>query len=584
MSLLLSFLLAISPVVDSCTGCQEWLDSSNPLVYAANKDDCYFNSWRYFETNPLDKRLVVAARNDMSATFESLFNGACYKFEKGRIVEGRLANNLYVIDMAGNSLSSISRLLRMLRDNDSVSYFERIYEGESYSVVPNDVYLPGPSTSPAYWYEKIGLFNAWEISTGSSAKTVGFIDSGINGNHQDFLANLNTNLSHSFSDQSIQNALCDPVGHGSIVGGIIAGYGNNSTALCGTSWYADLVSIQANGPATNNPFGPSQGYHETTVTFANALDYAQSIGLKLVNFSGGFSSSELHSQFDSPFLGSTLTNLVIHTVYDAVSSFDGLLVVAAGNYGNDIDQAGNEVYPASFDLDNLLVVGASNADDYISSYANSCYGQSSVDLFAPGEYIYGPDNVSTTGLQSNSSLRHGTSFAAPMVTGVAHLMRSVNSSLSPLEIKDLILDNVSKNETTSPFYHKCFSNGRLDAYKALKAALPKVSVLQTSYGGGSDYVISGSIDRRWVHVLPVSQSGTYTIYSSSGLAIEGDLYDDQNTLIAHGDAGSGSGSGSVANFALSAHLSANTDYYLRVHRTAGSFAGPFTIYASFIAD
>jgi subtilisin family serine protease len=83
---------------------------------------------------------------------------------------------------------------------------------------------------------------------------------------------------------------------------------------------------------------------------------------------------------------------------------------------------------------NWITVGASSQKPNKLLPANfSNYGKSSVDLFAPGVQIYStePDNNYKTG--------DGTSFAAPMVTGAAALIKSVYPQLTANEIKEIIL-------------------------------------------------------------------------------------------------------------------------------------------------
>ena len=68
-----------------------------------------------------------------------------------------------------------------------------------------------------------------------------------------------------------------------------------------------------------------------------------------------------------------------------------------------------------------------------ASFSN--YGQKNVDVFAPGYKIYAtvPDN-------KYKNLQ-GTSMAAPMVTGVAALLKSYYPTLTMIEIKEIILQS-----------------------------------------------------------------------------------------------------------------------------------------------
>lgn len=64
----------------------------------------------------------------------------------------------------------------------------------------------------------------------------------------------------------------------------------------------------------------------------------------------------------------------------------------------------------------------------------SCFGEEWVDICAPGENIYAAD---IGGTFSDFS---GTSFSAPIVSGAAALLWSVDPSLTPTEVRSLLLD------------------------------------------------------------------------------------------------------------------------------------------------
>ena len=63
----------------------------------------------------------------------------------------------------------------------------------------------------------------------------------------------------------------------------------------------------------------------------------------------------------------------------------------------------------------------------------------------------------------------GTSMATPHVSGVAGLVRSINTSLSAMEIKDVIINTVDKKPA---YAGKIVSEGRVNAYSVLNAVNP----------------------------------------------------------------------------------------------------------------
>ena len=86
-----------------------------------------------------------------------------------------------------------------------------------------------------------------------------------------------------------------------------------------------------------------------------------------------------------------------------------LFVVAAGNFGADIDKAPH--YPAAFDLDNMVVVTAATADGRLADGVN--WGPRAVDLMAPGE------NVVALDFDGERRAVSGSSYATARVSALA---------------------------------------------------------------------------------------------------------------------------------------------------------------------
>src|SRR5947209_17269446 len=101
-----------------------------------------------------------------------------------------------------------------------------------------------------------------------------------------------------------------------------------------------------------------------------------------------------------------------------------VVVAAAGNNANTLPQ-----YPAA--CDHVVAVAATESDDSRAPF--SSYG-SFIALSAPG------DNIWTTqrDLSNPYAAWRGTSFASPLVAGVAALVASANPSLSNTQIVSLL--------------------------------------------------------------------------------------------------------------------------------------------------
>lgn len=207
-------------------------------------------------------------------------------------------------------------------------------------------------------------------------------------------------------------------GHGTHVSGIICATRGNGI---GNDGVADNVQIMTLRAVPNGD--------ERDKDVALAIRYAVDNGAKIINMSFGKS----YSQFPDE-------------VYEAMkyaSDNDVLLVHAAGNDHKDIDSEPNfpKANYAKGEIPLLMTIGAStrfskadlaSGDGLAASFTN--YGIKSVDIFAPGHAIYSttPDN--------EYQVQNGTSMAAPMVSGVAALIKSYYPDLTMKQIRDIMIE------------------------------------------------------------------------------------------------------------------------------------------------
>ena len=280
----------------------------------------------------------------------------------------------------------------------------------------------------------IDLDKAWKINTGSNNIKVGVIDTGIDGDHEDLTDNVDSSLSHSFNSLH-QSGLVDISGHGTHVAGIIGASGNNNIGVSGVCWDVDLISLRIPNQSGNN-------IDETL--FDDAIAYASLNDIPIVNISsyGGI--------FDS-------------TCYSSILNYSGLIVCCAGNEGLNLDNNfwNYQAYPACYLSSKILSVG--NSDQSDNRAVDSNYGPISVDLFAPGT------NIKSTLPNDEYGCESGTSMAAPMVSGVAALLLSIDPTLTTSQLKSAILGGVDLCDNLS---NKCLTGGRLNAYKSALNVIP----------------------------------------------------------------------------------------------------------------
>ena len=261
---------------------------------------------------------------------------------------------------------------------------------------------------------------------------VNYDDRAIQGdNPSDF-----TDLNYGNPDVEGTDAL-----HGTHVAGIIAAIRGNNL---GGDGVADNVLIM---PVRAVPNGDE---HDKDV--ALAIRYAVDNGAKVINMSFGKDYSSFPTE--------------VSEAIEYAESHDVLLVHAAGNDAKNIDNEPN--FPDTFNEetggvvhDNYLTVGAStkNKEELVASFSN--YGAVGVDVFAPGLEIY--NSVPNNAYQN----LQGTSMAAPMVTGVAALLKSYFPSLLMSEIRGAILLTV-QIPASGALTDLCNSRGVVNVYSAAK--------------------------------------------------------------------------------------------------------------------
>ncbi len=333
----------------------------------------------------------------------------------------------------------VAAVLAALQHNPTIEFAERDYLAEA-AFVLNDPYVIAGSE----WHlEKIQAPQAWNITCGASDVAIAVLDSGINAAHPDLIGRTLPGYDFVWGD----NNPADDFGHGTAVAGVIAASGNNSIGVAGVAFGSRILPVKvmdASGFAAYS-------------TLAQGMRYAADQGVRVINIS---------------IAGSAPSS----TLQDAVNyawSNNVVIVAAGGNNGNSTPQ-----YPAA--CEHVLAVSATLADDSITGF--SSYG-SHIALAAPGDAIWTTTRDLTTGYWAWT----GTSFASPIVAGVAALMASAKPSISNGQIVYLLKQTAEDLGATGFDPH--FGFGRVNAGRAVSGALTfsptlSVNVLSPTPGVG----------------------------------------------------------------------------------------------------
>lgn len=246
--------------------------------------------------------------------------------------------------------------------------------------------------------------------------------------------------------------------HGTHVSGIIAAVRNNDKGMNGIANNVRIMTVRA------VPNGD-----ERDKDVANAIIYAVENGASIINMSFG--------------KGYSWDKRAVDKAVKYAKKKDVLLVHAAGNAAQNNDTSENYPRDEYFKRNgkpkgkfapNWLEIGAlswKDGEDLPATFSN--YGKKNVDIFAPGVAIYStiPDDKYRNA--------QGTSMAAPVVAGVAAVLRSYFPTLSAEQTKNILMSSAIKSteqvkvpgeDDKVPFSSLSVSGGIVNTYKAVEKA------------------------------------------------------------------------------------------------------------------
>lgn len=328
-------------------------------------------------------------------------------------------NGLYVLKVPVNI--NYQEVLTKLKESTAVESAEPDYLQKRMDFTPNDEFYDRQWHLP-----KLRLPQIWGTMQPQKQVVVAVVDSGVDYNHPD----LKGQLLPGYDTYEQDNDPMDDVGHGTMVAGTIAAKSNNGIGVAGINPNAKILPVRVggeNGAATSDS--------------VKGVLYAIENGADVINLSYG-----------SPY-GSDIEYETMLKAYQK-----GIVVIAAS--GNERKQVS---YPASYPT--VISVGSTNSNDRISSFSNYGYR---LDLTAPGE------GIGTTWIGGEYGPADGTSFSAPVVSGLASLIKSTKPQATPEQI-EYMLEKGSKVLARKPYiWNQNAGYGRVDAVGAFNAAFPNM--------------------------------------------------------------------------------------------------------------
>lgn len=376
-------------------------------------------------------------------------------------------------------------LCQQLMQSPDVEYAVPVRVHKLY-FTPND-----PLYSSQAWLTNMRLEGAWDVTKGSKNVIVAIVDSGTDWQHEDLSAQIfsNTKEVPNNGKDDDGNGYVDDIrgwdfvgnitmqeaaggvlrpdndprisstqingtnGHGTVVAGCTGASTHNAKGVASTGFNVTLLPIKCGSDRTDVP-SILEGY--------KAIRYAADMGSHIINCSWGGPGSSPDMQ----------------AVIDYALSKGSLVIAASGNDGVDNDVAPHN--PSN--LDGVLAVGATNNNDRVAGFSNYGY---SVDVFAPGE------GIRSTWHGGGYNALSGTSFSAPLVSGVAALIKAIHPDWTPEMIAAQLRSTADEMSTVAPANRPKYF-GRVNAERAVKVnssftsgeRRPGISVAGVNIDGG----------------------------------------------------------------------------------------------------
>ncbi|MGD2109805.1 MAG: S8 family serine peptidase [Phycisphaerae bacterium] len=281
--------------------------------------------------------------------------------------------------------------------------------------VPND-----PMYTRQTHLTRIGADLAWDTTVGDENVIVAVVDTGVDVDHPD----LSERILDGWNAHTGGSDYADVHGHGTQVAGVVAATSGNGVGVSGVTWGCPILAVRV-----SDLEGRASARH-----IAAGILWAANHGAKVINVS----FSPLWS------------NRVVRAAATEAFNRGSLVVISTGNGG---------AMTTVFGYSEALFVGAISSANLIAPFSDR---GPFVDLVAPGTAIR------TTGDGGAYTMANGTSFAAPVVAGVAALAWSVNLELRPVTIASALTESAVDLGTVGK--DTTYGHGLVDAASAVDRA------------------------------------------------------------------------------------------------------------------
>ncbi len=489
--------------------------------------------------------------------------------------------------------ADVAALLEKLRADPAVAFAD-VDERRYPLALPNDPLFVPTGTASGQWFmltpstatptsdaAATDAVSAWDITQGSSGTVIADVDSGIRFDHPDLLrAGFGGRLlpGYDFVSQDLNASNSAPLGtflvandgdgwdpdpsdpgdwidstdlknttvfpskncsvensswHGTRVMGVLGALTNNDTGIAGMSWNPYLLPVRALGKCG----GLDSDIIAGIMWSAGMTVFAESgspvpdnpYPADIINLSLGGTGGSCPSDYQS--------------LVKQLSGMGVLVVASAGNESGPVDIPGN--CPGVLTVAGLRNVGTKvgysslGPEVGIGAPAGNC-----VNVIAGSPCLRSIDTTVNEGAtvpgasgytdQTNSNL--GTSFSAPIVSGIAALMRAANANLTPPQliarikasatpypqpagVAQCVAGSSSSVECACTVGGGTCGAGMVNAFSAVKAALNPIAAVKIPPGftsGSGTFDAGGSAAACNATIASYAWSGSTAIHIISG--------------------------------------------------------------------
>lgn len=350
--------------------------------------------------------------------------------------------------------------------------------------VKNDLSLLA-SGDPNWYYDEPEMISFPLFELTGKGVTVGIIDTGI-AEHNDIASEnivAKRRLCADDTEETDLEDVTDDVGHGTAVAGLICGKGKTKNTMRGIAPDVNLVIVKC---------ATAEGASFSKIT--EGIRYCVSQGCDVINISLG-----TVSEVDA---GNKYLAEMQNAINEAAQS-GCIVVAAAGNKGSDAEDTDFISYPAG--LQNVIGVGSVGSG---FTHASTSQKNESVFVSAPGSRVLVLNYKNPSGYKVDG----GTSYAAPIISGMAALIKQMDKNATVDTVKEILRKTVT--DCGKAGYDTSFgygvANGRaLAVYlrnTSFWARKTNESITVSNLGGTRSvyFVQSAYIGARQAYALPES--------------------------------------------------------------------------------